>query len=154
MSGVAIEIDATGLTQRLSQLEGLADAPLDELAEGTGRLVQEQTRRRIEEEKTSPDGAPWKPNRAGTPILYQSGALSRSVDYIASPSQVQVGSGLIYAGVHQKGKVDQAAERPRARLHDGQRARLRPQRHYSGAALARPLGRQRGRDRQRDRRLA
>ena len=105
MSGVAIKIDATGLTQRLAQLEGIAEAPLDELAEGTGRLVQEQTRRRIEEEKTTPDGAPWKPNRAGTSILYQSGALSRSVDYLAAPNQVQVGSGLIYASVHQKGKV-------------------------------------------------
>jgi phage gpG-like protein len=71
--------------------------------EGIGRLVQEQTRRRIEEEKTSPAGAAWKPNIAGTSILYASGALSRSIDYAAAPASVQVGSGLVYARIQNAG---------------------------------------------------
>jgi phage virion morphogenesis protein len=103
MTGVAIRIDDSDLAARLVQIEGLADAPKDELANGIGRLVQEQTRRRIEEEKTAPDGTPWKPNRAGTSILYAEGHLSRSVDYVASSHGVTIGSGLIYARIHQEG---------------------------------------------------
>jgi len=106
---ISIQVDIDALNAALARVEGIADAPLAELADGIGRLVQEQTRRRIEDEKTSPDGAPWPPNREGTPILYRTGALSRSVDYVASASGVTVGSGIVYAGVHQAG----ATIRPR-----------------------------------------
>jgi len=100
---VAIEIVSEGLTEALLKIEGLAEAPRFELMDGIGRLVQEQTRRRIEEEKTAPSGAKWQPNIAGTPLLYQSGALSRSIDYEAGETTVMVGSGLIYARIHQEG---------------------------------------------------
>ncbi|ADZ72406.1 phage virion morphogenesis protein [Polymorphum gilvum] len=103
MSGVAIRVDDTDLARRLVTIEGILDAPREELAEGIGRLVQEQTRRRIEQEKTTPEGAAWKPNRAGTSILYAEGHLSRSVDYVASSAGVLVGSGLAYARIHQQG---------------------------------------------------
>jgi phage virion morphogenesis protein len=103
MSGVALEITETGLTEALLTIDGIAEAPTGELMEGIGRLVQEQTRRRIEQEKTSPAGAAWQPNRAGTSILFQSGALSRSIDYAAGEDSVQVGSGLVYARIHQDG---------------------------------------------------
>ena len=103
MSGVTFEVRSEGLDEALLKIEGIADAPLGELAEGIGRLVQGQTRRRIEEEKTSPAGAAWKRNRAGTPTLYQSGALADSIDYLASETSVQVGSGLVYARIHQQG---------------------------------------------------
>lgn len=103
MSAVVFEVKETGLQEALLKIDGIANAPKHELAEGIGRLVQEQTRRRIEQEKTTPDGAGWRPNIAGTSILYQSGALARSIDYIATPESVQVGSGLIYARIHQQG---------------------------------------------------
>lgn len=103
MSGVSFEITATGLEEALLKIDGIANAPTQELAEGIGRMVQEQTRRRIEEEKTSPAGVAWQPNIAKTSILYRSGALTRSIDYIASPDKVEVGSGLIYARIHQRG---------------------------------------------------
>jgi phage gpG-like protein len=66
-------------------------------------MVQEQTRRRIESETTSPSGAAWKPNRTGTPILVRSGALQRSVDYAVTGTEAIVGSGLVYARIQQKG---------------------------------------------------
>jgi phage gpG-like protein len=100
---VVFEVLETGLDEALLKIDGIANAPKHELMEGIGRMVQEQTRRRLEEEKTSPAGAAWKPNATGTAILYRSGALSRSIDYIATSDQVQVGSGLIYARIHQKG---------------------------------------------------
>lgn len=81
--------------------------PLDgqSLLEGLGRMIQEQTRRRIMSEKRGPDGKAWQPNRAGTSTLYRSGTLARSVDYSASGEAAIIGSGLIYAGVHQNGAV-------------------------------------------------
>ena len=105
MSGVSLEITEIGLTEALLPLEGIESAPREELAEGIGRLVQEQTRRRIEEEKTTPAGAAWKPNWQGSSILYASGALSRSIDYAASADSVEVGSGLVYARIHQDGGI-------------------------------------------------
>lgn len=103
MTGAAVEIVDSELNAALGVLDGIASAPCEELAEGIGRLVQEQTRRRIETEKTSPQGEAWKPNFAGTSILYASGMLSMSIDYLASPDSVIVGSGLIYARIHQLG---------------------------------------------------
>ena len=99
----ALDVRAEGLEavdQALSRLDPLASA---ELLEGVARMVQEQTRRRITSEKRAPSGAAWKPNRAGTPILYRSGALARSIDYSVSGETAIVGSGLVYAGIHQNG---------------------------------------------------
>ena len=100
---VALEIRETGLEAALSLVQGLENAPKQELADGIGRLVQEQTRQRIEEEKRSPQGAAWKPNITRTGILYRSGALSRSIDYIPTPESVTIGSALVYARIHQLG---------------------------------------------------
>lgn len=102
---VALEIFETGLEEALLKIDGIANAPTGELMEGIGRLVQGQTRRRITSEKTAPDGSAWKANRAGTSTLYQSGALADSIDYRASPGSVIVGTGLIYARIHQEGGV-------------------------------------------------
>lgn len=74
-----------------------------QLLEGLARMVQEQTRHRIRSQKTAPDGARWKPNREGTSTLYRSGALARSIDYAVTGDSAIIGSGLIYAGVHQNG---------------------------------------------------
>lgn len=104
-AAITVELKETGLSEALLLLDHIEQAPMGELAEGIGRLIQEQTRRRIMDEKTAPDGAPWKPNRSGTSILYASGNLARSIDYIASPEQVIVGSGLVYARIHQLGGV-------------------------------------------------
>lgn len=74
-----------------------------ELLEGLARMIQEQTRHRIRSEKTAPDGARWLPNKGGTSTLYRSGALARSIDYAVAGDTAIIGSGLIYAGVHQNG---------------------------------------------------
>ncbi|MBN8533843.1 MAG: phage virion morphogenesis protein [Rhizobiales bacterium] len=98
------------LDARLEGLEAVDAAlarldPIDgqSLLEGLGRMIQEQTRRRIISEKRGPDGKAWQPNRAGTSTLFRSGTLARSGDYSATAETAIVGSGLIYAGVHQRG---------------------------------------------------
>lgn len=100
-----LEVFETGLEEAILRVEGIADAPTGELMEGIGRLVQGQTRRRITDEKTAPDGSAWKANRAGTSTLYASGALAGSIDYRASTGSVIVGTGLVYARIHQEGGV-------------------------------------------------
>lgn len=98
------------LDARIEGLEAVDAAlarldPLDgqSLLEGLARMIQEQTRRRITGEKRAPDGKAWLPNRAGTSTLYRSGTLARSIDYTASGEAAIIGSGLLYAGVHQNG---------------------------------------------------
>lgn len=102
---VSLQITETGLAEALLLIEGIEHALTDELMEGIARLVQEQTRRRIEQEKTTPEGAAWKANWKGSSILYESGALSRSIDYDVSSDSAEVGSGLVYARIHQEGGV-------------------------------------------------
>ena len=103
MSSLSVKIDLSGLEHGLHLIEGIAKAPKYELMDGIGRLVQEQTRYRIESEKTSPAGEAWKPNAQGSSILFQSGALAQSIDYAAADTSVEVGSGIIYARIHQEG---------------------------------------------------
>jgi len=95
--------EKNSLAASLSAITEAARAPRMELAEGIGRLIQGQTRRRIASEKTAPDGTEWKPNKAGASILYASGALLRSIDYVANYDYIAVGSGLKYAAIHQFG---------------------------------------------------
>jgi phage virion morphogenesis protein len=65
--------------------------------------VEGQTKRRIMSEKTAPDGSPWQPNQAGTPILVQTGALHGSITHLVTGDETQIGSNLVYAGVHNDG---------------------------------------------------
>lgn len=103
MAGAAITVDMVGLASATAPIDHLAALERSELLDGLGRLVQEQTRRRIRETKTGPDGQAWKPNSVGTSILLKEGALARSIDYAVGGDQVAVGSGLVYARIHQLG---------------------------------------------------
>lgn len=132
---IAMQVDDRGLEEELAKIEGIDTAPKQQLGEGIGRLVQEQTRQRIEEDKTAPDGTPWRENRSNNPILFQSGALSRSVDYVADHDGVTVGSGMIYASVHQGGKTIKPKSK-KALVFQLGNAGARAQSHDTCAALA------------------
>ena len=77
-------------------------------AEGEG-----QTRRRIDEEKTAPDGtpwAPWSPKYAKTrgpenSLLVSEGNLLASIESFANGDSAGWGSNLIYARTHQQGDM-------------------------------------------------
>ncbi len=108
MTGVAVQIIEQGMADAMAKIDALADLDRHELMDSLGRLVQRQTRRRIETEKTAPDGSDWKPNRAGSSILYASHTLAQSIDYITTQTEVHVGSPLVYAAIHQFGGVIKA----------------------------------------------
>ena len=92
---VSIDVTVSGLVEAEARIARLS--PLDQgaLLEHLARLIQMQTRRRIEEEKRDPDGKAWPPNRQGTPTLVRTGALSRGIDYRVSGDAAVVGVGAI-----------------------------------------------------------
>lgn len=104
MSGVSITIDVSGLEAAIGKIERFAAIETGALLTAVGAIGEMQTRRRIESEKTSPDGAPWKPNREGTSILLRSGEhLRDSIAYEVAGDLVRWGSSWQFAHVHQNG---------------------------------------------------
>lgn len=90
-------------------------AELDEYAllETIGGIGESQTRRRIEEEKASPDGEAWPPNAEGTSILLRTGEhLRDSIAFEVGTGEVHWGSSWEYAHVHQEGAVISAKSAP------------------------------------------
>jgi phage virion morphogenesis protein len=84
-----------------------AAADLTPLMDNIGALVEQSTKDRISETNVSPEGAPWpKSLRAqedGGKTLFASGILAASITHNAGRQSVEIGSNLIYAGVHQTG---------------------------------------------------
>ncbi len=108
-------VQVTGLEdiQRYEQLIKTLGDPKHkaELLDAMGALVESQTRRRIADEKTAPDGSPWpdwspeyKKTRHGNQSLLQGGGdLLDSITSVVQRNQVRIGSPLPYSGVHQDG---------------------------------------------------
>lgn len=114
MSGGALRIDLRRLLPFRKRLAMLSHLRLGRLYEVLGSEVESQTRRRLTEEKTDPDGRPWpewsesyaqvRPNRGG--LLELDGGLVDSLAYEVEGDAVIVGSNLVYALVHQEGHDD------------------------------------------------
>lgn len=101
---LAVTINVSGLDQVEAFLARLNPFQAETLLESMARLIRESVRERILAGGPAPDGSAWAPNAEGRkPILHRSGALARSIDYAVSGSQAIVGSGLIYAAIHQFG---------------------------------------------------
>lgn len=106
MNGVKIVMEVDGLEASLKRLGPLINFEPTELMTAIAALGESQTRRRIAEEKTAPDGTAWKPNHAGTPILVATGQhLLYSLAWTASASEAEWGAAWEYAHVHQDGMV-------------------------------------------------
>lgn len=105
MTGIRIEVTSRGLDHIKQRLSRLSQFNRALALEQIGGLVESQTKRRISSEKRSPDGVPWKPNLEGTSILVREGHLLSSIHYVVGGDHVRIGSGLIYAAIHQLGGV-------------------------------------------------
>ena len=105
-TGVSLTFDAANLEAALKLVGGLADFDAAPLLEEIGALGESQTRRRISDEKTAPDGTPWRPNLAGTSILLATGQnLLASIAYTSDGAEAVWGAAWEYAHVHQDGAV-------------------------------------------------
>lgn len=108
MADVGIVIDL-GFVRLAERLERLAEAELGELMDLVGSEVESQTRRRIESEKTDPQGNDWdewseryKARRhSGHSLLEGEGDLLDSITFEAGDDDVIVGTNLIYGAIHQ-----------------------------------------------------
>lgn len=103
MAGTALTVDLRGFNVAQRALDNLASFQKHQLLDELGQEVEGQTKRRIMSEKTAPDGSPWQPNQAGTPILVQSEALHGDISHLVTGDETQIGSNLVYAGVHNDG---------------------------------------------------
>jgi len=114
MAGAAVEVNTRQLARmqaRLAAYQGKLKNPKG-LARGVGQLVEAQTRRRIQDEKTAPDGTAWegwsestKDQRQGNhSLLLFEGRLRDSIaGQAVNGNTVVVGASMIYAAVHQYG---------------------------------------------------
>ena len=111
--GIAVEVLGTEKLRRVDHvLQSLSDPKhQDDLLHTLGALVETQTRKRISDEKTSPDGSAWddwSPQYASTrhgnqSLLQGDGDLLDSIQSVVVGSKVHIGSPLAYAAVHQEG---------------------------------------------------
>ncbi|MCB1535529.1 MAG: phage virion morphogenesis protein [Rhodoblastus sp.] len=102
--GVGIVVEISGLKLAESLLAKILAFDETELLTAIGAMGESQTRRRISDEKTAPDGAAWPPNREGTSILLRTGGnLLGSVAYIVGSGEVQWGASWEFAHIHQDG---------------------------------------------------
>ncbi|MEW5763711.1 MAG: phage virion morphogenesis protein [Acidobacteriota bacterium] len=118
MTGAAVQIRIEGgdrLRARLERLLARAGGPSQrDLLGRLGALVESQTRRRIQDGGPDPDGRPWEPlspgyaawkaGRSSGKILSLHGPLRDSLTHeVVSTEEARVGSGLVYAAIHQFG---------------------------------------------------
>ncbi|MBB3461981.1 phage virion morphogenesis protein [Rhizobium sp. BK377] len=104
MSGISLVIDADDFDAALAKLAPIFDFDGSELMSAIGALGESQTRRRISEEKTAPDGTPWKENLEGGSILVETGQhLLASIAWSSSADEAEWGSTWEWAHVHQDG---------------------------------------------------
>lgn len=111
--GVSITLDGASFGAAMARMRSLVSFDPAPLMEEIAALGESQTRRRISEDKTAPDGTPWAPNRNGTPILAETGQhLLASLAWYASAEEAVWGASWEFAHVHQEGMVIAAKNAP------------------------------------------
>ncbi len=116
MTGVTVET-SLDIAQAAGALARLSAAEMDRIAQGIGALVEDQTKRRIADDKTAPDGTPWadwsagyresmaRPGRTNPRSLLVGSPshLLHSIQHFTQGDSVRVGTPLIYGAIHQFG---------------------------------------------------
>lgn len=111
--GISVQVKNTAEIKRYERLISVLGDPSHklDLLEHIGAVVESQTRRRIKDEKTAPDGSKWqdwsegyaKTRHGNQSLLMGDGDLLDSIQYLVKGNHVHIGSPLPYAGVHQDG---------------------------------------------------
>lgn len=115
MAGVAAEFELQGLVEVGAVLGRLSRMDLTKLAYRVSDHLVNSTKARIQEEKASPEGAPWAPwserydetrHHGVQSLLIGEGHLQGSIDNYSAGGEVRVGTPLVYGAVHQFGAED------------------------------------------------
>lgn len=115
-----LNINMSQIKRLGARIQALGNIDRSELLEGLAAEVESQTRRRLSEEKTAPDGTPWSAwtddyaatRHGGHSLLESSGALIDSIESVVSDDSVEIGSNLIYAAIHNLGGTEDMAPAP------------------------------------------
>lgn len=121
MTGVRLTIEHSGLEAAAARLNALGGREFrHDLLEIAGATAEGGARRRIGEEKMSPEGVPWAAwseryaatRRAGKSLLQSDGGLLDSLAHEVDPSgsHAAIGSNLVYAAIHQFGDEEASGE--------------------------------------------
>lgn len=113
MSGVGIQWTMADLAALQLRIDALAHMDTRQMMDAIGHEVETQTKRRIAEEKTSPDGQAWAAwsdryaatRHAGQSLLEAEGHLLESQTHVVElgGKDVDIGSNLIYARMQNDG---------------------------------------------------
>lgn len=112
MAGVVVETDVSVAARALGRLN---ETQLAQIMYEVGALIEDQTKLRIADDKTSPEGSPWEPWSQGYAasrstrhsLLVGAGDLRDSIQNYSAGHEAIVGSPLIYAAPHQFGSPTQ-----------------------------------------------
>lgn len=114
MTGVSFEAELD-LSDAQAKLARLSTSDLDALTYAIGSLIEDQTKRRINSEKTAPDGTPWAPwseayaeglkdmGKTARSLLVAENHLLTSIQNYTTGETARVGTNLIYGAIHQFG---------------------------------------------------
>ncbi len=124
---VGLDIEAKDLERLQKRLLAVSHVKFTELLEGIGAIVENQSRNRIQNTKTGPDGTKWKDwseayaaskhgaknhephpgqlrSSQGHTLLSLSGGLLDSLQDLVTFDEVEIGSNLIYANVQNEAR--------------------------------------------------
>jgi phage virion morphogenesis protein len=105
MGGASFNLNWGGLDRMVGSATVKAGRTHQAMAE-IGEALASSTIARFDA-GAGPDGTPWEPSqraeRESGKTLVDTGRLRGSIGYEASPSQVSVGSNLVYSRIHQLG---------------------------------------------------
>ena len=139
MVGVAYTLAAPDLgpvIDRLARQLARRPAAMADLMDNIGSELDSSTHRRIDAEKTAPDGGRWpgwseaygETRHPGHTLLVSNSDLLQSIQFVASAREVSIGSNLPYAAIHQFGGADVGKPglpaRPYLGLSDDDRAEI------------------------------
>lgn len=104
---VEFTIESESLRAQLRAAEAAA-SDMTPLMDAIGARLEQSGRDRIEVSNTGPDGTPWPKSfrviaGQGGKTLLDTGRLRDSITYQVRPTEVSVGTNVVYAAIHQFG---------------------------------------------------
>jgi phage virion morphogenesis protein len=105
MSGLSVKIESIQMEAMLDELAGRMD-DLTPVMQTIGEIIVEQTDTAFET-GVAPDGTAWpasgRAQATGGQTLIDTAVLRNSINVLATDNQVEVGTNVLYAAIHQLG---------------------------------------------------